>query len=193
MLSKPKENSLVTAVYDDTARTITFTSLGAGTTVLYLNKVSAAIKAQAMLHGFGQRVPDAAALTTDPPPKDATPEQRAAIAKKRAQEKLAGMVRLVDWYNTGTEEWSPARGPVAPKPLDPILVKAVMTVANLSEERVIAMCENRAGELGCTKHEYLAKLTENKAVAAEVDRLRAANVTADVDPDAELGLAREGS
>ena len=168
MQVKAKDNSVCTSAFDPTSNTLTVRVLGAGEAVLRLNQVSAACKAEATIRGFNQRVVNAAALGRDKDTgKPATPA-----------EKFEGVQALVEHYNSGTEEWSPARTPAAPKPLDSIVLRAVEQVTGKDAATVLGMVEAGAAKWTCTKHEYLAKLATNKDVDKLVTAARAAAVKA---------------
>lgn len=79
--------------------TIVFTVKGAGELRLDMAKVAESNRTRAMGHGFVQRVSDAAAIARD----------TKTGASATPQEKLAAMQRLVEHYESGAVEWSPAR------------------------------------------------------------------------------------
>ena len=100
MQSKPKANSVITSTYDEERNIITFTVLGAGDIPFDLNKVAASNMARAAVHGFNQRIPDAAAISlTDDDGNIVPKEERTALKFER-------MAALVAHYETGTAEWS---------------------------------------------------------------------------------------
>lgn len=78
---------------------VRFSIKGAGELVLDVAKVHAANRAKAELHGFVQRISDAAAMARD----------SKTGASATPQEKFEAMKRLVEHYQSGSEEWSPAR------------------------------------------------------------------------------------
>lgn len=79
--------------------TIMFSVKGAGNLMLDTKGVSAQNKSRAMLHGLVQRISDAAAMARD----------SKTGASATPQEKFEAMKRLVEHYQSGSEEWSPAR------------------------------------------------------------------------------------
>jgi len=97
---KAKANSVVTHALakgaDGTVSGITFTVLGAGDCTLTLANVSAACKERAQWHGFIQRCADGAAKA-----RNTANGQPASPA-----DKLAGIARIVEHYNSGSAEWS---------------------------------------------------------------------------------------
>lgn len=113
MNAKAKSNSVITHELERTeagALTIVFKVLGAGELRLEMEKVAQSNKDRAMIHGFVQRVSDAAALPFN------TEQNR----RPTAEEKLAAMRELVEHYNSGIEEWSRKRtgGTRVPKESD---------------------------------------------------------------------------
>lgn len=99
MNTKAKSNSIIKYTYDAVSRVITYTVLGVGNIELHLDAVSPENRDYAGVHGFGQRIPDAAAIPRNPETgKSASP-----------QEKFDAMVRLVEHYESGTSEWSRVR------------------------------------------------------------------------------------
>lgn len=94
---KPKSNSVITHELPGAGETvIKFTVRDAGELRLDLMKVAQTNQQRAMLHGFVQRIQDAAAISrsTDTG-KPATP-----------QEKYDAMAALVEHYNSGSEDWA---------------------------------------------------------------------------------------
>lgn len=72
---------------------------GAGTLALDLSKCSEKVRERAAVHGMVQRVSDAAAMARN----------SKTGASASPQEKFEAMQRLVEHYQSGTEEWSPQR------------------------------------------------------------------------------------
>lgn len=106
---KTKENSIIATTVDLKTRTLTFeVSNGLegasrkqiGTLVLDLTKVSESNRDYAAFHGFKQRIADKAAIGQFA--KD-------GITRVTPQMKLEAMSGLVDFYNSGSDEWSPVR------------------------------------------------------------------------------------
>lgn len=119
MNTKPKSNTVITSelVQTETGQqVIVFKVLGAGELRLELEKVSQANKERAMIHGFVQRVSDAAAL-----PFDAKQNRRPT-----AEEKFAAMQEQVEHFNAGTGEWRRKKAMRVPKDsdMDLLLIEA---------------------------------------------------------------------
>lgn len=183
MQEKPKSNSVCTSTWDGTRRELSVTVLGVGTKKIVWGNLSEEVRFEAAIRGMNQRVVNAAALSRDKTTgKSATP-----------QEKAAAVWALIEHYNSGATEWSPARQASGPKPLDPILLAAVGEVTGKGEDVVRALVAKGAETHKITGHQYLAKLGSSPAVAKVADRLRAAKVTVEIDIDAEIeGMIGEG-
>jgi hypothetical protein len=92
-----KSNSVITHEIVDNE--LVFTVVGAGKLTFQPQAVSETNRHRAELHGWIQRISDAAAISRDPETgKPAT-----------ALEKYEAMKALVDHYETGTSEWSRVR------------------------------------------------------------------------------------
>lgn len=105
MATKAKSNSIITAQPAADGSSITFKVLGVGEMTLTLGKVSAPCMTRAMLHGFTQRISDAAAIPFN------KEENRYATP----QEKYEAMRALVEHYETGTSEWARNRAAGGPR------------------------------------------------------------------------------
>ena len=182
MQTKAKENSVVTTSYDAEAQAISYTVIGHPTLTLKLSMVSEANKARAIVHGFGQRVVDAAAIPAEPLP--ATPEGREAQKVARAARKHDLIQKVIEHYNSGSEDWSAARaaGVVG---LDRILLGAVCEVLGKDEATVRGLVKLGAEKREVTQGAYLAKLATNADVAKVVDRMRA-ETAGEMSADEEL-------
>jgi len=93
-----RKNAVVT--YDTNGRdqsgVITFTVLGAGELTFDTNKASESCRERAEYHGWVQRMCDAVAISRDPETNaSATPAM-----------KFERMKRLIEHYESGTDEWS---------------------------------------------------------------------------------------
>jgi len=161
MQTKAKSNSIITHSWDEATQGLTFNVVGAGAVTLKLPMVSKVNMARASRHGLIQRVSDAAAKNRDP-----VTGLSAAPA-----EKLASMARLVDHYNSGTEEWNPTRDASGPG-LDGVILAAVGEATGKSLDDVRVMVGTGAAEKGITPRAYLAALGTAKLVAPIVARIR---------------------
>ena len=111
---------------------VRFSVKGAGELTLDVAKVHAANRARAEMHGFVQRISDAAAMARDSKTgASATPQQ-----------KFDAMQRLVEHYMSGAEEWSPARsvdGVGRPKSENPSarLLRVALKLFNPSKDEAV--------------------------------------------------------
>lgn len=93
MEAQVKRNSVINVAVDGPE--IVFEVSGAGKVILDTSRVHPEIERHAMLHGFKQRISDAAAMSCDGAGRPASPT-----------EKLDAMRALVAHYESGTAEWS---------------------------------------------------------------------------------------
>lgn len=105
MQTKPKSNSVITTSLAADNGSVTFKVAEAGEITLDLSKISDANRARAMLHGFVQRISDAAAI----------PFNKELNRYATPVEKFAAMSALVEHYHSGTAEWSRARAQSGPR------------------------------------------------------------------------------
>jgi hypothetical protein len=104
MQSKAKVNSTIThAVVDGK---LEFTILGAGKIVFDPNKVSAANRARAMVHGFIQRISDGGAVSR------ADAEGRIIPAEQLAAARFERMSAITAHLESGSDDWN-IRAPAA--------------------------------------------------------------------------------
>lgn len=99
MQTKPKSNSVVTHAQGEDGALI-FRVKDVGELRFDIAKCSEATRKRAELHGWIQRISDAAAQSRDT--KTGKPAE--------PREKLSAMKRLVDWYETGTVDWKMSGG-----------------------------------------------------------------------------------
>jgi hypothetical protein len=115
-------------------RLVKFAVKGAGELVLDVEKVHIANRQRAEMHGFVQRISDAAAMARD----------SKTGASATPQEKFSAMQRLVEHYMAGGEEWSPARSvdgvgrPKSENPQGRLLRMALKIFSPTKDEGVIA-------------------------------------------------------
>lgn len=94
-----RSNATITTEVNASIRQIIFNVAGAGQVTLHCDRISAENMAYAALHGFKQRISDAAALSRD----EATGKPASAM------DKLSAMKELVEFYETGGREWNRKR------------------------------------------------------------------------------------
>lgn len=181
MATKAKSNSIITARPDSEAGIITFTVLGVGDIVLDINKAHADLIHRAMLHGFTQRVSDAAAI----------PRNTETGLSATPQDKYNAMAALVDHYNSGSPEWSRARTAGGAR-VDGDTQLGIAAIAEFQGVEVADMRErikNIAAGRELSVKDYVAAVVASARkggklapVAAAFDRLKAAQpVRTDLD------------
>ena len=162
MQSKAKSNSVITHTVNVDEQIITFHVVGCEPLVFDVKKVSDAVGERAMLHGFIQRVSDAAALSRNPETGlPATPE-----------DKREAMARLVEWYESGTEEWARRREAGA-GPDTGITLQAIMDVFKTDAAGARGMIASLAERRGITPNEARAVFAGSREVAARIAQLKA--------------------
>lgn len=170
MNAKPKTNSIVTSrVREDGVIEVTVLRGAAdgSNAVLTLDpsKVSENNRRTAMNMGFVSRIVDKAALGYD----------KAKGMYATPQDKFAAMAPIVEWLESGAEEWRPARAAVAPRgaALDLILLAAVVEATGRTELEIREKVKAGAEKRGVGQPAYLAALGTSEAVAPIAARLRA--------------------
>ena len=94
---------------------------------------------------------------------------------------------MMDHYESGSPDWSPARETKVPGTrLDPIILAAVVEVLGMTTAQVRERVARGAEKNGCTQAAYLEGLTQNRKVADAVDRIKKAAPKPEIDADAEL-------
>ena len=162
-----KSNSVINTQVNESIRTIEFSVVGAGSVTLHLERVSQANLDRATFHGFKQRISDAAALSRDETSgKPASPG-----------EKLAAMRELVEFYESGSADWSRRRTPGQSQ--IGLLWRAV---CELKPEK---SPDSIRESLAALKAEEIRALTVNPKVKAIMDRILSENAKG-VDTDSLL-------
>ena len=169
MAGGKRANAVVTTTQE--GNVLVFKVHGAGETRLDLAKISAGVKERAMVHGLVQRVSDRAAISRNPENgQAATPG-----------DKLARMQALVEWYNTGTGEWSPTRqgGAAAKsKAVNPV-VEAVAEIQGVTYAEMLGRIEAACEKRGVSVKAYVNKLATQEQVLermAEIARRNSSGV-----------------
>lgn len=154
---------------------------GFGDILLDLEKVSVANISWAVVHGFGQRLPDSAAISrTD---KDG----RIVPQDQRDRTKGEKMTELRDFYETGTEEWERAkRGGDGGAAVEMARVlQAIMKVSAISNEEALRRSKIHADNLfGGDVRRALKHLATGKRVAEVLREMEAQRMPDDL-PDAD--------
>lgn len=189
MQTRAKANSVITSRLTEGGGALIFTVRDVGELTLELGRIAQANRQRAEVHGWVQRISDAAAL----------PFNKEEGRYATALEKFEAMRGLVEHYHGGGAEWSrkaQANGGPRVTSEDLLILRAVAEVQGCEvatmRERVKAMAEKR----GVTQRAYLGAIAaKSEAVRAVVERMRAEQPTAGagLDGDALLGeLAGEG-
>lgn len=188
MQSKPKANSIITSAYDEERNVLVFTVLGEGDVELDLNKVHEANMRRAAIHGWNQRIPDAAAIgTTD---KDGVVIPKA----ERTRIKFERMNELCRHYESGTEEWSRKGDGSATGGGRSITLEAIARVKGWDYQKAADMVEVHAKmHFGGDTKKALAFFRTGEKVKAAMQAIRDERALAKVQdseqPDADAILA----
>lgn len=167
MQTKAKSNSVVTHALTETG-TILINVLGAGTVEFDPKKAHEKNREWAEIHGWLQRLVDGAAKSRDP--KTGKPAS--------AEEKMGGIRRLVEHYESGADYWNLTReGGIGD---DSITVRAIAEVKGIDVEEVRKRLETRAAALNSTVAKVLYAIRtsagdEGSRVRDAINRLRPAS------------------
>lgn len=160
-----KSNTIITTKYDPVTKTLTFTvpkaspTGGSMTLVLEIEKVSAANRDYAAVHGLKQRVSDAAAI-----PFNAKTNHYATPG-----EKFEAMKVIVEHLNSGAESWSPKRAERVGS--DELML--TQALAEAYPDKSAEYVRNKVA--GWTRAERLAMM-DHPTVKPIIERLRAGQV-----------------
>jgi len=162
MQSKPKSNSVITHSVNAEEQIVTFLIRDCEPLTFDIKRVSDAVGERAMIHGFIQRISDAAAISRNPETGlPATPE-----------DKREAMARLVEWYESGTEEWARRREAGA-GPDTGITLQAMIDVFGGDAAGARGMIQSLADKRGITLNEARAVFAGSREVAARIAQLKA--------------------
>lgn len=168
---KKRVNSIITVTRWDNKLKFAFT--GVGDFTFDPDKVSAENRARAMVHGFEQRIRDAAALSVDRDTgKSATPTAKFDAAK-----------RIADHLMSGAAEWNlkPATGPKGPDAGTIIL--AMTRVLKKTVDEIEAILTATQTKRGVDRNGALKVWEESKQVAAEILKIKTERLAKDTDSD----------
>lgn len=147
-----------------------FTVAGVGVIELNIPNIAPANRAKAELHGWKQRVSDAAAIPCNPDTgKPATPA-----------EKFAAMSAIVEHYNSGSADWSIKRAEGG-RDTGAIVVQALANLKGKSIEEMARQIGELAARSGVEPAAIIKRLAGNADVIREVAAIRAARVGVDAD------------
>ncbi|MGH7745986.1 MAG: hypothetical protein ACREQ5_14600 [Candidatus Dormibacteria bacterium] len=166
-----KSNSIMSVEINASIGEITFSVTGIGQTVLHMGRVHKDNVAYAALHGFKQRIADAAAL--------------GQLASRK--DKLAAMQELVEYYETGAADWR-IKGAIRTTGGElGLLVQCLMELQpEKTKDELTAWTKSKTAE-------QRASLLVSPKIKAIADRIReslAGETQAD-DLLAELGIAED--
>lgn len=147
---KKRANSIITVSRFDNK--LTFAFAGVGQFVFDPDKVSAENRARAMIHGFEQRIRDAAALSVD----------RDTGRSATAQEKHDAAKRIVDHLMSGATEWN--LRPAATPGVDAgLTIQALMRVRGLDVDGANALVDKIATAKGLDRKAVLTNMATKNA------------------------------
>lgn len=139
MQAKAKANSVVTARrISDTQ--LGFTVLGFEEQVFDLAKVAASNRAYAEIHGWGQRIPDKAAIPVDDKDGNIVPKA------ERSRLKYEAIKKVIAHYESGSAEWGMRSARIEMEKDHSITLQAVAEIQGVTIEAVntavVRMMEN---------------------------------------------------
>jgi hypothetical protein len=134
---------------------LTFHVRGAGDFTFDPMSASTKCRARAVIHGFIQRISDAAA------------------AGKSPAEKFTKMKTIADHYASGSDEWNVKATPRGPKAPDANILRAMAEVLGSDVETVLTRVSAAAEKQGVSIHDYLDAAAVKPKVAEVLNRIRA--------------------
>lgn len=165
MQSKPKSNSVITHTLGEDGCTLTFRVLNAGEFTFDVLSAHANMQHRAAVHGFIQRISDAAA-------KSRNPENGAPATPA---EKLAAMQRVAEHYASGVDQWALVRAAGSGEGAGPsIVVRAFARLQGLSVADAQARIKELAEKRRLTTKAVLAQLRKTDTIRAKIAELEAA-------------------
>jgi hypothetical protein len=164
-----KDNQQVKPVINVEDRTITFEFRDAEPLVFHVDRAHPDVMARAALVGMAQvRLADAAAVSRQ------SPEGIIRTADEMISLKRAGIERLIQHYESGAVEWSPARSEGGGRSSEGgLTLRAVAAVQGLDILTMTTRIAELAEKRETTPRAILAKLATAPAVVAEIARIRA--------------------
>lgn len=183
MQTKPKSNSVITHAVSADGKRVVFTVLGHGDVELDLTKVSAECMQQAAIHGWIQRISDAAAI--ERADKDGNIIPTAELTRIKYER----MNDLCTHYESGTTEWK-RNGGGDGSGARSLTILAIARVKEVDYARAEEMV-GRHAEMHTKgdRKKALALLRKSAKVQAAMQEIRderASRAASDVDVDAML-------
>lgn len=174
MNAKVKRNSVVTSELLESGM-IRFTVRDAGTFDFNPSKAHESLRDRAEVHGWIQRISDAAAMSRD----EATGKPASPA------DKLARMVALKEHYESGTEQWARSGGAGTGQS---IVILAVQRVMGLAEYK---MAEEHMARYGAAHPEikdvkaFYAAMPKVQSAILDIQRERLATPILDADAETD--------
>ena len=175
-IDKKRANSIITVSRFDNK--LTFAFAGVGQFVFDPDKVSAENRARAMMHGFEQRIRDAAALSVD----------RDTGRSATAQEKHDAARRIADHLMSGSTDWN-LRAAASPGVDAGLTIQAMMRALGKDLDAVEALIAATCTKRGVERAGALKIWADAKQVAQailDIKRERAAGGADASDLEAEM-------
>lgn len=167
---KKRVNSIITVTRWDNKLKFAFT--GVGDFTFDPDKVSAENRARAMVHGFEQRVRDAAALSVD----------RDTGKSATAQAKFDAAKRIADHLMSGATEWN--LKPAATGGLDAgLVIMAIMRVFRKSLDEAETVIATTMSKKGIERAAALKLWANSKQVAAAMLEIKTERLNTTEDAD----------
>lgn len=167
---KKRANSIITVTRWDNKLKFAFT--GVGDFTFDPDKVSAENRARAMVHGFEQRVRDAAALSVD----------RDTGKSATAQAKFDAAKRIADHLMSGATEWN--LKPAATGGLDAgLVIMAIMRVFRKSLDEAETVIATTMSKKGIERAAALKLWANSKQVAAAMLEIKTERLNTTEDAD----------
>ena len=167
---KKRANSIITVTRWDNKLKFAFT--GVGDFTFDPDKVSAENRARAMVHGFEQRVRDAAALSVD----------RDTGKSATAQAKFDAAKRIADHLMSGATEWN--LKPAATGGLDAgLVIMAIMRVFRKSLDEAETVIATTMSKKGIERTAALKLWANSKQVAAAMLEIKTERLSTTEDAD----------
>ena len=176
---KKRANSIITVSRFDNK--LTFAFAGVGQFVFDPDKVSAENRARAMMHGFEQRIRDAAALSVD----------RDTGRSATAQEKHDAAHRIADHLMSGSTDWN-LRAAASPGVDAGLTIQAIMRALGKTLDEAEALIAATQTKRGVERAGALKIWADAKQVAQailDIKRERAAGGADASDLEAEMMAA----
>ena len=168
---KKRANSVITVTRFDNKLTFAFT--GVGQFVFDPDRCSAENRARAMIHGFEQRIRDAAALSVD----------RDTGKSATAQEKFDAAKRISDHLTSGATEWNLKAA--ASSGVDAgLVVQAIMRVYGKTLDEANGFIERTATKRGVDRAAALKEWAATDKIGAMMLAIKAERLTFTKDADA---------